>query len=1176
MSSRSIAVGLAAAALLVSSPAFAGGPTDLYLGVMPRAGLRVAVDASGFLVDDELGTLTLRTEALGRTGSMRAEGVATPRRGDCDFGAPRLRPLACDLAVERPLALGVERWLVMGDAVEHGWTIDAPPPGEGALVIAVEVGGADVALAGNAVRFATATRDWTYAGLRAWDVRGRELPAHFEVAPGQVSIVVDDADATYPVSVDPVLSTASQTLTQNSTDFGIAVASGGDVNKDGKADVLVGARFGQNLFGQAFSFHGTTGGVSTTPARTYNGAVSYGKFGEYVDNAGDLNNDGYDDAIICEFYEERFFVYLGGPNGLGANAATTVSGVYGLGRGLAIVGDMNGDGYDDVLAGSQEPNATFYKGSSSGLDATAVAAVATTEAPSVASAGHTNNDVYDDAIYGDAAVNKAYLVRGASTFAQASFPANTTTLTRAGSVSFGYAVTGRGDINGDGYDDVAVSDPGFNASQGRVVVFYGAAGGISSANAAVLAAPTTAKTGFGASLNMVGDVNGDGYDDLVVADDYDHAMAYLFHGSASGLVATPANTLSNGDANFAYAIGGRGDVDGDGYDDVTIGDIGTAVYLYRGCPDADHDGFCTDLDCDDQANARNPNATETCDGVDNDCDGKTDDADTNVSGQSTWYRDADGDGYGTPGTTTQACVKPAGYVANNTDCSDGSGAVNPGATETCNAIDDDCDGKTDDADTNVSGKTTWYRDADGDGYGTPATSTQACVKPSGYVASNTDCNDGSGAVSPAATESCNSVDDDCDGKTDDADTNVSGQSTWYRDADGDGYGTPATTSQACVKPSGYVASNTDCNDGSGAVSPVATESCNAVDDDCDGKTDDADTNVSGKTTWYRDADGDGYGTPATTTQACVKPTGYVASNTDCNDGSAAVSPVATESCNAVDDDCDGKTDDADTNVSGQSTWYRDADGDGYGTPATTSQACVKPTGYVASNTDCNDGSGAVSPVATESCNAVDDDCDGKTDDADTNVSGQSTWYRDADGDGYGTAATTSQACVKPSGYVASNSDCDDGSGSVSPVATETCNAVDDDCDGKTDDADTSVSGQSTWYEDGDGDGYGAAARDPGVREAVGLRGRRHRLRRRGGRGEPGRERGLQRRRRRLRRQDRRRRSRRERADAELVPRRRRRRLRHASDRHAELRQAGRLRRRRHRLRRRGGRGEPGR
>ncbi|MFO0747256.1 MAG: MopE-related protein [Myxococcota bacterium] len=141
-------------------------------------------------------------------------------------------------------------------------------------------------------------------------------------------------------------------------------------------------------------------------------------------------------------------------------------------------------------------------------------------------------------------------------------------------------------------------------------------------------------------------------------------------------------------------------------------------------------------------------------------------------------------------------------------------------------------------------------------------------------------------MSPGASESCNGVDDDCDGKTDDDDSDVSGQATWYRDADGDQHGDATTALAACAAPEGYVADDRDCDDDAATVSPDASETCNGVDDDCDGRSDDADDDTAGRTTWYRDADGDGHGAAADTTEACVMPAGYAADGSDYDDADA--------------------------------------------------------------------------------------------------------------------------------------------------------------------------------------------------------------------------------------------------------------------------------------------------
>lgn len=330
------------------------------------------------------------------------------------------------------------------------------------------------------------------------------------------------------------------------------------------------------------------------------------------------------------------------------------------------------------------------------------------------------------------------------------------------------------------------------------------------------------------------------------------------------------------------------DTDGDNY-----GNAGLSQTTCTGAPSG-YVGNSTD--CNDGNAAIYPGAVEICNSIDDDCDGTADDGLT----FTTWYADADGDNYGNTSSTTTACSQPSGYVSNSTDCNDNSAAVNPGATELCNGLDDDCDGTTDEG----CNTYTWFADADGDTYGNPAisTTTQTPVAPTGYVGNSNDCNDNDDAINPAATEVCNNIDDDCDGNADDGLTFL----TYYTDGDGDGYGAAsATGTSSCSSVSGAVTNNADCNDGNNAINPAASEICNNIDDDCDEAADDG----LFFTTYYADTDGDSFGDATTSTQTCNgAPSGYVSINTDCNDNNNAVNPAAVEVCNGIDDNCDGTTD----------------------------------------------------------------------------------------------------------------------------------------------------------------------------------------------------------------------------------------------------------------------------
>ena len=170
-----------------------------------------------------------------------------------------------------------------------------------------------------------------------------------------------------------------------------------------------------------------------------------------------------------------------------------------------------------------------------------------------------------------------------------------------------------------------------------------------------------------------------------------------------------------------------------------------------------------------------------------------DDADAGgASGKTDWYVDGDSDTYGA-GTARSACDAAADEVSNNGDCDDGNAAINPGAQETCDAMntDEDCDGAADDADTGgAAGKTNWYVDGDNDTYGA-GTARSACDAAEGEVANNGDCNDSNSAINPGAQETCDAMntDEDCDGAADDADTGgAAGKTNWYVDGDNDTYG----------------------------------------------------------------------------------------------------------------------------------------------------------------------------------------------------------------------------------------------------------------------------------------------------------------------------------------------------------------------------------------------------
>ena len=562
------------------------------------------------------------------------------------------------------------------------------------------------------------------------------------------------------------------------------------------------------------------------------------------------------------------------------------------------------------------------------------------------------------------------------------------------------------------------------------------------------------------------------------------------------------------------------DADGDGY--------GDAANTTEACTAPT--GYVTNsTDCDDSNPSINPSATEVCNGLDDDCDGQIDEG-----VKTTFYADADGDGYGDAANTTQACTAPTGYVTNSSDCDDSNPAINPAATEVCNGLDDDCDGLIDAADPGLTGGVTYYLDSDGDGFGDASNSIINCSLPNGYVENSSDCDDNNATVFPGANELCNGIDDDCDGQIDE--NPVDGNS-YYLDSDGDGFGNASNSIQACSTPNGYVANNTDCDDNNAAVFPGANELCNGIDDDCDGQIDE---NPVDGNTYYADADGDGFGDPAVSIVACSVQNGYVANNTDCDDSNAGVNPDAPEICDGLDNDCNGNIDD---NAIDGTIYYYDFDEDGYGNPGAFEILCAPPVNppaaMVLDGTDCDDFNFSVNPGTPEICDGADNNCDGTIDEgcddqdndndgystaqgdcndfdptsypgapelcgdfADNDCNGLVDEQCDTDGDGFSVLqgdCDDYDPAVNPAateicdgldnncdgqvdeglgcnldndgdGFSAYGGDCNDANPNINPSAIETCNGIDDDCNGVIDDP--YAVGAQTFYRDADNDGYG--------------------------------------------------------------------------------------------------------
>jgi len=428
-------------------------------------------------------------------------------------------------------------------------------------------------------------------------------------------------------------STAAWTAESDQTyaEFGISVASAGDVNGDGYSDVIVGAygyNNGEQNEGRVFVYQGSSLGLANTAAWTAESDQTLAYFGISVASAGDVNGDGYSDVIVGAYYydngqtnEGRAYVYQGSSSGLANTADWTaesdqISAEFG--RSVASAGDVNGDGYSDVIVGARrydngqtnEGRAYVYHGSSTGLANTAAWTAESDQTSayfglSVASAGDVNGDGYSDVIVGafcydngESNEGRAFVYHGSSSGLAAT--AAWTAESNQGDAYFGNSVASAGDVNGDGYGDVIVGARYYQngeAGEGRAYVYHGSSSGLA-ATANWTAESDQVDAYFGLSVASAGDVNGDGYSDVIVgAFCYDNGesnegRAFIYHGSISGLAAT-ANWIAESNqanAEFGYSVASAGDVNGDGYSDVIVGayrydngepDEGRA-YVYHG------------------------------------------------------------------------------------------------------------------------------------------------------------------------------------------------------------------------------------------------------------------------------------------------------------------------------------------------------------------------------------------------------------------------------------------------------------------------------------------------------------------------------------------------------------------------------------------------------------------
>ena len=329
----------------------------------------------------------------------------------------------------------------------------------------------------------------------------------------------------------------------------------GDVNSDGYGDLLVGAFLhdgggppGADR-GRAYLYLGSPSGLGANPAWVVDGDEDGASFGTSVASAGDVDNDGFGDVIVGAYRHDggagvganrgRVYLFKGGPTGLSTTPSWTATGDEDeakIGNSVAGAGDVDGDGYDDLVVG-----ATHHSG-------------------------------------GGYLRGRAYLYLGG-----APVPGSTPAWTATGDEDdawLGRSVASAGDVNGDGFADVIVGayqhDAGSGPNNGQAYVYLGGPSGLAS-SPVWTGSGSQPNAEYGTSVASAGDVNADGYSDIIVGAIEIAVVApghaYVYLGTSSGPEATPAWSAPGDEdlSHFGISVSSAGDVNGDGYSDVIAG-----------------------------------------------------------------------------------------------------------------------------------------------------------------------------------------------------------------------------------------------------------------------------------------------------------------------------------------------------------------------------------------------------------------------------------------------------------------------------------------------------------------------------------------------------------------------------------------------------------------------------
>lgn len=721
-----------------------------------------------------------------------------------------------------------------------------------------------------------------------------------------------------------------------------------------------------------------------------------------------------------------------------------------LGKRLAAVGDMNGDGYADLAAtslGTDNGDSTrteyihLFLGSAEGLVSPpawtySVQNLSTSYDLRLAAIGDINDDGYSDLLVGapnhpgengDDNNGSVLLFLGGS-----GGPASTPdfqVISGSKGAQLGSSVAGLGDINGDGIADFGYGAPyaesgTSTANEGIIYLHFG--------NSTLPTTPAWSgesnQSGgrLGCGLSRAGDVNGDGYDDILAGacfydnPETDEGQIRIYFGNSNKPGVSP-DWVADGDTANLFAgavIASAGDFNADGYDDVLFGVTGSSeqqtnsglVRAYFGSasgPETTPSWTFSYYQKDSGwAESLVGGIDLSGDGIDDLLMGASlyDSGNLKDAGRVALFEGAARLLPQQPTWTLDGSVSGALFGASLARVGDVSGdgcgelvVGSPGITN------------PESGEGQLLVYTADGKDRDGDAY---------CQGDSPFA----DCNDENAAAYPGAVEAPgNGVDENCDG-----------QELCYLDGDLDGYYDPAIppvlSSDLTCSSSGLLPASTgpsDCDDTRANVSPATPEVCDALDNDCDTLIDEGVTLI-----FYADSDGDSYGDINLSREDCAAPIGYVANADDCNDSEAAINPGATEQ------PADGQ----DQNCDLLELCYADADDDGFRpevTDVVTSNDldCDDPGEAIATDPagDCDDTLNTFNPLVLETCDGLDNNCDDQLDN--------------------GTAVDCPTGDFDEDGFTEQAGDCNDQSPEMKPDAVEICDQLDNDCNQVVDDGD---------------------------------------------------------------------------------------------------------------------------